>query len=145
MAGTNRNNTPLVITASATGRTTYTSPTFQNQAYRGCRLYVDITVKSSASHKPGFKLQGSIPGTTKFLTLWASTPTSTATQTLKILMFPGASTAGKANSTAAAYTKVINDFLPPTWRFVSTSALSSQGSSKAGTRAAWSASIDFLE
>ncbi len=145
MAGTNRNNTPMVITASATARVTYTSPVFANQAYRGCRLYVDISVKSSASHKPLFKLQGSIPGTTKFLTLWASTPASTTVQTLKVLMYPGASTVGTAKSTAAAYTKVLNDFLPPTWRFISTSALSSQGSSKAGTRAAWSAAIDFLE
>src|SRR5579885_2858874 len=132
MAGTNRNNASLVITASATGRNTYTSPTFQNEAFRGARLYIDITTKSSASHKPVFTLQGSIPGTSKFWNLWKSTPASTATQTIKVLLMPGGSTVTK--SSAAGYTKIINDFLPPVWRFISTSANSSQGSSQSGKR-----------
>lgn len=145
MPGTADRNASLVVTASATARLNFTSQSFTNQNYRGIRLYVDVTGKSSAGFKPTFKLRSPIVGTTKFLNLWVSSASTTA-NTMKVLLYPGVKTAstGGALSTAASYTKVISDILPPVWQIISTHAGSS-GSSKNGNRATFGIYADLLQ
>jgi len=145
MAGTNRNITGTAITASATARLNYTGPTIANQAYRGLRLFIDVTAGSSAAFKPKFTLQGAIPGTTKFYSVWVSSASTTA-NTMKVLVYPGiksSTVTGLGPSTQVGYTKVIGDALPAFWRIRSTHSGSS-GSSKNAARATFGIYAEFL-
>lgn len=125
----------LLIVPSA-ANVDVTLPDQINESYRGMRLIINITAGSTAATKPTFKLQGKIYGSTSYYNLWTQQAT-TAVQVLKVLLMPGASTLDK--STAAAYTKIINDFVPPVWRLASTNL----GAGVAGL-ATWSASVDLL-
>ena len=144
MSGTFRGETSMVVVASATAQKNNTSYLFPNQTYKGMRLFIDVTLGASAAFKPKFTLQGAVPGTTKFYSVWVSSASTTA-NTMKVLVYPGIkpSTAVGVASTFVGYTKVIGDNLPAFWRIKSTHAGSS-GSSKNGNRATYSIGVEFL-
>lgn len=135
MASVERSVAGLLIVPSAANVDT-TLPDQVNESFRGMRLIINISGGSTASTKPTFKLQGKPYGGSTYYNLWTAQAT-TAVQVIKVLMYPGASTVDK--STAAAYTKIINDFVPSVWRFASTNL----GAGSAGL-ATWSAAVDLL-
>lgn len=118
------------IIAPSEARTDYTGADIQNPSYRGARFYFDVTAAASTIAFAVFKIQGKIAGTTKYHTLATISGTTVQVQTMKALLYPGASTA------STKYTDVCSDFLPKVWRITSTNTSTSS--------VTWSASVDLI-
>lgn len=120
----------LVIAPSG-ARQDYTSQDIVNPSYVGARFYFDVTAANSTLAFIQFKVQGKIVGTTKYHTLFTLAGTTVQVQTMKALLYPGAST------TSTQYADVRSDFLPPVFRITSTNT------GTTGT-VTWSASVDLI-
>lgn len=114
--------TSLVI-APSTSRGDFTSSDIVNDQFRGGDFIVDQTAQGSTLAFVSVKLQGRIPGTTKYWTVGTISPATTATFQRRLKVYPGASTALDSTGLLAGVT--VNDFLPAIWRIASTNVSTS--------------------
>src|SRR3990167_6904078 len=112
-----KRSVPLVI-APSTSRGDFTTQDYHNDQFRGGDFIVDQTAQASTLAFVSVKLQGRIPGTTKYWTVGTISPATTATFNRRLKVYPGATTGLDSTGLVAAVT--VNDFLPSVWRVAST-------------------------
>lgn len=103
-------------------RTDTTTPDQVNDQFRGGEFFVDQTAQGSTDAFVSVKLQGKIPGTTKYWTVGTISPATAATFQRRLRVYPGAST---VSDTTGIVTTVVNDSLPPVWRIATTNVSTS--------------------
>ena len=99
-----------------------TSPEFVNDQFKGADFFVDQTVQGSTTAFVSVKVQGKIPGTTKWWTVGTIAPATAATFQRRLRVYPGATTA--LDSTGVIATAV-NESLPSIWRVATTNVSTS--------------------
>ena len=70
-------------------RTDTTTRDFTNDPFRGADFYVDQTVQGSTLAFVSVKLQGKIPGTTKYWTVGTIAPATAGTFQRRLRVYPG--------------------------------------------------------
>lgn len=99
-----------------------TTQDYANDQFKGIELYVDQTAQGSTTAFVSVKLQGRIPGTTKYYTVGTISPATAATFQRRLRVYPGATTA--LDSTGVVATSV-NEYLPAIWRVATTNVSTS--------------------
>jgi len=129
-----RDNASVVILASA-ARLDTNSGNVVNPGYVGGIFTFDCTATATTATTPSFKVEGLVPGTTKWYRI--ATVASTATSGVhRVVVYPGVSTANGSTAGLVAQ-DVVSQPLPRTLRVGST------GTGSTGTLT-YSAAVDFL-
>ena len=127
-------NASVVILASG-ARADTNSADIKNPGYVGGIFTFDCTATVSTATTPSFRIEGSVPGTTKYYRI--ATVSSTANSGVhRVVVYPGASTANASTAGVVAQEHV-SQALPTVFRVGST------GTGSTGTLT-YSAAIDFL-
>lgn len=110
------------IVFESASRTDTNSRDIENDQFRGGDFFLRQTAQGSTIAFVSAKIQGKVPGSTEYYTIATISPSTTATFTKRVRIYPGASTA--LNSTGLDPT-VLNDFLPSIWRVATTNVSTS--------------------
>mgnify|MGYP001610871309 CR=1 FL=1 len=90
-----------------------------NDAFRAADFFVDQTAAASTLGFVTVKVQGRVPGTTKYYTITTISPATTSTWQKRVRLDPDAST---TLYSAGLVPTVLHEPLPAIWRVASTNA-----------------------
>ena len=129
-----RQNESLTIYASG-ARADTTSDDIKNVGYAGGIFTFDLTATVSTATTPSFKIEGKVPGSTKYYRI-ATLATTANSGVHRIIVYPGVSTAN-ASTVGVVGQELVSQPLPHIFRVAST------GTGSTGTLT-YSAGIDWL-
>lgn len=123
----------VILPSASRGDTN--SADLKNHGYAGGVFTFDLTATATTATTPSFKVEGKVPGTTKYYRI--ATVTSTANSGVhRVVVYPGASTANASTAGVVAQ-ELVSQPLPFEFRVGSTGT----GSTAAMT---YSAAVDLI-